>query len=152
MAYSMDLRKRVLTVLQQGQIPSSVARRFSVCVQTVFNWQQRAAQGRLEPAKPGPTQPRKITPADDRVLREQVAAQPGIIAKELLRMISAKVVESTVDRRLIALGLRRKKRRYTRPRKRARTSSSAAGIFRAPAALPIRGSSFSSMKQGQEPT
>ena len=111
MTYSMDLRTRAVTALRQGQSPTAVARRLSVHLQTILNWRQRAAEGRLAPAKPGPTQPRKITPADDRVLREQVAANPGITAKELMRLIDAEVVESTVDRRLIALGLRLKKRR-----------------------------------------
>lgn len=111
MAYSMDLRNRVVSALAKGESASVVARRFEVARSTASVWQKRAGSGSLEPGKPGPTCPRKITPADDRILRDQVAAHPGITAKELMRLIGGKVVESTVDRRLIALGLRFKKSR-----------------------------------------
>jgi transposase len=111
MTYSMDLRKRVVTALNHGETVATVARRYEVARSTAGDWHQRAGAGQLEPEKPGPTCPRKLTPADDQILRDQVAARPGITAKELMRLISNKVVESTVDRRLIALGLRLKKSR-----------------------------------------
>lgn len=111
MAYSMDLRKRVVAALESDESVARVAKRFSVARSTARAWQERAVAGRLQADKPGPIQPRKITPADDQIMREQVAADPGIIAKKLLTLIGAEVVESTVDRRLIALGLRLKKSR-----------------------------------------
>jgi transposase len=111
MAYSMDLRKRAVAALARGESAAAVARRFEVAWSTVSEWQKRAGQGRLAADKPGPTCPRKLTAADDQILREQVAARPGITAKELMRLIGTQVVESTVDRRLITLGLRLKKSR-----------------------------------------
>jgi transposase len=111
MAYSMDLRERVVAALKQGESATQVAKRFCIATPTACDWRKRAEQGRLDADKPGPTGPRKITPLDDQILREQVAANPGIIAKDLMRKIRAEVVESTVDRRLIALGLRLKKSR-----------------------------------------
>lgn len=111
MTYSMDLRQRVVAALNRGESASAVARQFEVARSTATAWQTRAGSGKLEPDKPGPTCPRKLTPADDRTLRDQVAVRPGITAKELMRFLGNKVVESTVDRRLIALGLRLKKSR-----------------------------------------
>jgi transposase len=111
MTYSMDLRKRVVAALNRGESASAVARQFEVGRSTAREWQQRAETGQLKPDKPGPTCPRKLTPADDQILRDQVAVWPGITAKELMRLLGNKVVESTVDRRLIALGLRLKKSR-----------------------------------------
>ncbi|MFA5865457.1 MAG: IS630 transposase-related protein [Phycisphaerae bacterium] len=75
MAYSMDLRKRVVAALKSGETPAAVARRFDVARSTAGEWQKGAGEGRLEPDRPGPACPRKITPADDRILREQVAAR-----------------------------------------------------------------------------
>jgi transposase len=111
MTYSMDLRKRVVVALNRGESVAAAARKFEVARSTAGDWHKRAVAGQLEPDRPGPTCPRKLTPADDRILREHVAARPGITAKELMRLIGGKVVESTVDRRLIALGLRLKKSR-----------------------------------------
>lgn len=111
MAYSMDLRERVVAALKQGESASQVARRFCVATPTVCDWRKRAEQGQLQAGKPGPVGPRKITSTDDQIIRDAVAANPGIIVKELMRKISADVVESTVCRRLIALNLRLKKSR-----------------------------------------
>ena len=119
MAYSMDLRQRVVAALQRETFQADVARPFDVSRTTGRRWKRKALAGHLKPAQPGPTQPRKITAEDDRLMLEQVQANPGIIAKDLLRLISANVVESTVDRRLLALGLRLKKRRCTPRSKRA---------------------------------
>jgi len=111
MAYSMDLRLRVVAALRRGESVTAVARQFSVSRPAARDWRDRAREGRLEPGKPGPTQPRVLTAADDRMMRQQVAAHPGITAKQLLAMLSVSVVESTVCRRLKQLGLRLKKSR-----------------------------------------
>lgn len=44
-------------------------------------------------------------------MREQVAARPGVTAKELVPLLGVKVAECTVCRALIGLGLRLKKSR-----------------------------------------
>jgi putative transposase len=111
MAYSMDLRLRVVAAVEAGESMWSVSQRFSVAHPTVRDWRDRAREGRLEPGVPGPKSSVKLTPADDRVMRDQVAAHPGITVKQLMPKLSVSVVESTVCRRLKKLGLRLKKNR-----------------------------------------
>ena len=110
MAYSMDLRRRVVAAVKSGESVASVARRFCVSFPTVCEWRDRDEAGELEPRKPGPTRPRKLTEADDRLMRDQVARRPGITARELKPMLSVSVTISTICRRLINLGLWLKKR------------------------------------------
>lgn len=111
MTYSMDLRERVVAAVNHGDPIAVVARRFGVTRPTVRDWRDRAAHGRLAPGVPGPKAPIKLTAADDRVMREQVAARPGITANQLRPLLSVAVVACTVCRRLNQLGLRLKKSR-----------------------------------------
>jgi len=111
MTYSMDLRERVVAAVGDGEAIAVVARRFSVARPTVRDWRDRARRDALMPGVPGPKKPTKLTPADDQVMRDAVAARPGITAMELLPMLSVKVVESTICRRLKKLGLTLKKSR-----------------------------------------
>lgn len=111
MAYSMDLRQRVVSALESGQSIASVARRFSVAWPTVCDWRDRDRCGRLAPDTPGPKGPMKLTAADEQLLRDTVAAQPGITAKQLMTLLSVPVVESTVCRALKRLGLSLKRSR-----------------------------------------
>ena len=111
MAYSMDFRLKMLAALDRGESQASVARRFEVSDRTLRRLKKRREADRLEPDKTGPQDPIKLTADDDRVMREQVAARPGITALELQPLLSVKVAECTICRRLIALGLRLKKSR-----------------------------------------
>lgn len=111
MGYSMDLRERVVAAVKEGQTISVVARRFSVSRPAVRDWRDRARRGELEVGKPGPKGPRKLTPQDDELMREQIATRPGITAKELMPMLSVDVSISAICRRLIRLGLSLKKNR-----------------------------------------
>lgn len=111
MTYSMDLRERVVGQVEAGESIAAVARRFCVSRPTVRDWRDRARQNMLTAGVPGPTKPRKLTQADDRLLHEQVARRPGITARELALMLSVHVTVATVCRRLIQLDLRLKKRR-----------------------------------------
>jgi len=53
----------------------------------------------------------KLTDADLQLMREQVAANPGITLMQLREMLSVEVVESTVCRALQKMGLSFKKSR-----------------------------------------
>ena len=109
MTYSMDLRERVVAAVEAGDTIAAVARRFAVSRPTVRGWRDRARRGELSPGKPGPRGPIKLTADDDRVMREAVAARPGITAWELRPRLSVPVVDSTICRRLKKLGLSLKK-------------------------------------------
>ena len=109
MTYSMDLRERVVAEVESGEAIAVVARRFSVSRPAVRDWQDRAQRGELTPGVPGPKRPTKLTEADDALMRKQVAARPGITARELVTMLSVPVAVGTVCRRLNQLDLRLKK-------------------------------------------
>lgn len=111
MTYSMDLRERVVAAVNAGGTITEVARRFSVSRPVVRDWRDRAARGELEPGVPGPKNPTKLTAADDQLMREMVAARPGITAMQLQPLLSVEVVECTICRRLKKLGLSLKKSR-----------------------------------------
>ncbi len=53
----------------------------------------------------------KLTADDEQRMRQAVAAQPGITAKQLMARLSVPVVESTVCRALKRLGLSLKRSR-----------------------------------------
>lgn len=111
MTYSMDLRERVVAAAESGQTYTVIAQQFSITRPTVRDWVRRQQHGRLEPGTPGPTGPRKLTAMDEQTLRDAVAAQPGITAKQLMPMLSVRVVESTVCRTLRRMGLSLKRSR-----------------------------------------
>ena len=111
MAYSMDLRLKVLAALDRGESQVSVARRFDLGLRTVKRFKARRDAGRVEPDKTGPKLPTKLTPEDDQLMRDMIAARPGITANELRAMLSVEVAECTVCRRLKKLGLTLKKSR-----------------------------------------
>lgn len=111
MAYSMDLRKKVVAAVERGESLASVARRFEVSSKTVQRWRGRQAKGKLAPDRTGPQQGIKLTPADDQVLKDSLARRPGISLNELSELLGHKVVLSTVSRRLAKLNITLKKSR-----------------------------------------
>jgi len=111
MAYSMDLRERVVGALNRGASVAAVARRFGVSRPAVDDWRRRAERDALAPDKTGPKSPTKITPQDDQIMLDQIAENPGITANQLRELIGVEVAECTVCRRLKKLGLTLKKSR-----------------------------------------
>jgi len=112
MAYSKDLRLKVLAAVDGGESQAAVAWRFDIGERSVRRFKQRRElTGDVAADKTGPKEPIKLTPEDDALMREQVRLKPGVTAWELVAMLGEKVVVSTVCRRLIALGLPLKKSR-----------------------------------------
>ena len=109
--YDLDLRRKVIAVLEQGESVSDVARRFDLDPKTVRSYRRRAASGRLEADKTGPQKPTKLTESDLQLMRQQVAANPGITLLELRDMLSVRVAESTVHRALKKMNISFKKSR-----------------------------------------
>jgi len=112
MAYSMDLREKVLAACDRGESTASVAARFEIGERTIRAYKRRRREtGDVRPGKPGPTGPIKLTEADHQKLRELLAERPDMTLLELNDHMSASVAESTISRTLKKLGLSRKKRR-----------------------------------------
>jgi transposase-like protein len=102
MAYSNDLKQRVLDFVAAGGGKSEAARRFSVARSTVFVWIDEPADH--VPGRPGPKAGHKI---DRQQLRQAVQAQPDLMLKELAQRFDASV--NGISRSLMAMGLSRKK-------------------------------------------
>ena len=111
MAHSMDIRRRVVAALERGESAASIAHRLEIGERTVYEYRARHAAGQLEPDKTGPQGHVKLTDADLQLMREQVAARPGVTLLQLRDMLSVPVAESTVCRALQKMGLSLKKSR-----------------------------------------
>jgi len=112
MAIAVQVRRKVLSALERGESNISIASRFEIGERTVRRIRERRDAGLpIEPSKTGPKGHVKLTDADLQLMREQVAANPGITLMQLREMLSVEVVESTVCRALQKMGLSFKKSR-----------------------------------------
>jgi transposase len=130
--YSMDLRNRAVAMLDEGASSTEVAEALGVSDSWVRKMRlRRDVLGDLAPGSP-PGKPRKLTTDDLVGLYLFVDEQPDVTLEELAvlmaRRLKVRVSISTLSRRLIELGLTRKKRLST-PRKPTgpRSSKSARG-------------------------
>ena len=111
MAYSMDLRVRVIDALHHEKLSqNAAARRFGVAVGTVNAWVKKHKAGDLQPGKPGPTGPGKLTEEDLQHLERMVQERPGITSHEAAAKLDHKVSEGHVRRVWLSKGLSYKKR------------------------------------------
>ena len=102
MAYSTDLRKRVLDFIEAGGKKAEAARRFSVERSTIYRW--LAAEDPFSPQKPGPKNMRVL---DEAALKKHVADFPDLTQNE--RASHFGVSESSITYGLRKLGITRKK-------------------------------------------
>ena len=111
MAYSMDLRLKILAALDSGDSVAATARRFGVSEDTArAHRRRRDTLGSPAPFKTGPQKPIKITPSDDTKMLALIKANPGVTLNAIRAQLHVKVVESTVCRRLKKLSMSFKKR------------------------------------------
>ena len=103
MAYSTDLRKRVLDFIEAGGKKAEAARRFSVERSTIYRW--LAAEDPFSPQKPGPKNMRVL---DEAALKKHVADFPDLTQNE--RASHFGVSESSIVYGLRKLGITRKKK------------------------------------------
>jgi transposase len=102
MAYSKDLRDRVMGFVDKGGTKAEAARRYEVSLRTVHLW---INQGRAHVAgKPGPTTSRKFDRAE---LAALVKRQPDLLLRELAAHFGVGV--NTIHHALIRMGISRKK-------------------------------------------
>ena len=102
MAYSTDLRKRVLDFIESGGKKSQASRRFSVDRSTIYRW--LGAQDPLATQKPGPKTMRCL---DETELKKHVADFPDLTQNE--RATHFGVLVSSIGYGLRKLGISRKK-------------------------------------------
>lgn len=112
-AYSADLRERIVGAVARGKHPDEVAELFAVSPASVRRYvRQQREQGHLRSALP-PGRPRRLSPAHEAVLLEQLEAQPDASLAELVRSLAIATDEQvsvmTVWRSVKRLGWTRKK-------------------------------------------
>ena len=104
MAYSTDLRKRVLDFINEGGSKAAAERTFSVSRRTIYNWLE--AEDALAYQKPGPKGPRHI---DYDALQQHVADFPDSTLAERAEHFG--VSKYGIFYALSKLNITRKKRR-----------------------------------------
>lgn len=113
-AYSIDLRERAVALLDEGATSLEVAERLDVSDSWVRKMRlRRAALGHLMPSSL-PGKERKLSPEQEDALLFMVLDQPDATLEELVALVAKRlkvqVSVPTISRRLIAMGMTRKKR------------------------------------------
>lgn len=116
--YSLDLRERAVALLDEGASSPEVAEMLGVSDSWVRKMRLRRARlGHLIAGSP-PGRERKLTIDDQVVLLQLLDERPDATLEELVERMAkrqkVRVSISTLSRRLIELGLTRKKRLSTR--------------------------------------
>lgn len=131
-AYSKDLRDRVLAAVDRGMKTMRIVEIFAVSP----SWVRRVKQRLREYGETGPRPP---TPRAQRFkinrtrLVELVEAHSDATLKELREMLGVKCAESAIWMALDGLCLTYKVRRSTQPNRTARMSPAASGMETGPA-------------------
>lgn len=115
--YSLDLRERAVALLDEGASSPEVAEMLGVSDSWVRKMRLRRDRlGHLIPGSP-PGRERKLTVDDQVALLELLDEQPDATLEELVERMAkrqkVRVSISTLSRRLIELGLTRKKKPST---------------------------------------
>lgn len=116
--YSLDLRERAVALLDEGTSSLEVAEMLGVSDSWARKMRLRRDRlGHLMPGSP-PGKERKLTEAHEEELCHLVFDKPDATLEELVELVAKRmrlrVSISTMSRRLIELGLTRKKRLSTR--------------------------------------
>jgi transposase len=149
--YSMDLRERAVALTDEGASSLEVAEILGVSDSWVRKMRlRRDALGHLFPGSP-PGKERKLSEAQEEQLCHLVLGKPDASLEEIVEMVAkhlnVDVSISTVSRRLIEMGMTRKKRVSTPPNPNDRRfSRSASGSF-AEASSDEQRACFSSTKR-----
>jgi transposase len=148
--YSLDLRERAVALMDEGASSLEVAEILGVSDSWVRKMRLRRARlGHLVPSKP-PGKPRVLTEAHEERLCQLMFDQPDATLEELaalvVRHMKLRVSISTLSRRLIELGLTRKKRVSMPPNPSDPRFSRSASASCAKASSGERHACFSSTK------
>ena len=106
MLIPVQTRRKMLAAVERSESVASVARRFEVTERGLHKLIKRCRErGTIEPLKPGPKGPTKLTPKDDAKMLALIKADQGVTLRQIATHLSVQVVESTVHRSLKRLGL-----------------------------------------------
>lgn len=112
-AYSIDLRKRIVKAIEEGESQKAVAERYQVCRWTVNKFVRLYKEGNLEPKK-HPGQPAWLSKEDSKKLKKQVEKYPDLTLDEhsdlLYEKTGLKLARSTMHKYLDKMNLSLKKR------------------------------------------
>ena len=128
---SLDLRRRVVAAYRRGGMTyDEVAERFEVGRASVSRWLRREREaGDVEPRPHGGGQPRKIKPAQEKLVEKLVQAHPdwteAEFAEALKKEHGIEASAVTVGRVIRRLGYSVKKKRSSRSNGTDRTSFAA---------------------------
>ena len=115
-AYSVDLRRRIVTAVRRGMSKAQAARTFGVGPTSVKRYVARAEQG--EPLEPGkaPGKKSKLTESGIKLLEadlhERPAASYDSRAELLYELLGIRVSRATICRTIKRMGYSRKKDRW----------------------------------------
>lgn len=114
MAYSQDLRERVLNAIERGMEPSEAITTFAVSEGSIKRWQKLRRDGKsLIPRRAG-RKPQPPKPSDDQVVRRLVAVTPDATLQEYAdewnELHDKPLSRWTIGRAIRRLKLTRKKR------------------------------------------
>jgi transposase len=150
-AYSVDLRERAVALLDDGVSSIEVAEILGVSDSWVRKMRlRRDALGHLEPGVP-PGKERMLTEAQEKQLCYLALDTPDATLEELqeaaVRRMNVHMSISTISRRLIEMGMTRKKSASWQPKPNGRRSSgSASGFTDAPSSHTPDGCSSSTRR------
>ena len=117
-AYSLDLRKRIVTAKRRGMPTAEVAKTFGVGASTVKRYAALAREGRSLVPKKRPGSKPKMDEAARRLLEADLQERPAATLpqrREFLYLVAGvSVSDSTISRVLKRLGWTRKKDRWVR--------------------------------------
>lgn len=149
-AYSQDLRDRVLSAYRRGMKTVQIAEVFEVSPAWARRVKQRLRErGETSPRKTGSPGVRKI---DRERLAGLVRERPDATLKELRGLLGNVCGESAISAALRGLGLSFKKRRSTRPSRSGPMSRGGVKTGRATSGASTPGGSSSSTRPGPRPT
>ena len=148
--YSLDLRERAVALLDEGATSLEVADLLDVSDSWVRKMRlRREALGHLVPGSP-PGKERLLSEEQEEQLCLLVFEQPDATLEELVVLMAKRMKVrasiSTVSRRLIEMGMSRKKRVSTQARQTARRSSESASASSVEGSSAAPHGSFSSTK------
>jgi transposase len=106
MAYSSDLRRKVLDFIVGGGSKAEASRRYAIGIATIYKWLSQP--GTYQARKPGPKGGYKLDRDD---LRAAIQAKPDSLQKELAQSLGVSV--GAVAYAMKRMGYSRKKRHST---------------------------------------